>query len=423
MVSSPVGGTVPSALQPLAPRPDPDPQAERVNIGLVFAMGSSQEELEMCSLKVLEACGSPTQCLLQLLSERDCSLKYLLCCLDKMGHAEAFQFLSSIGTESLRIMVQPESQVVTEGTRASFTCWATGPPGISYQWFCGKQEVRPTEGGTKVSGLKNKCATPDWYICRVNHRASFVFSRWARLQVKQSSSPASGRRDGTIGSQILCQPQPCTLDEGDSLQLQCVAIGNPPPQYQWFRNGSPIEGARNSHLQVPCLGEEEVCGSGKGHWPGRGSVTESLGKIPLAPSQTCSSCSSPGAATDKVALLIGNMNYLHHKHLKAPMVDVYELTNLLRQLDFKVVSLLDLSKDEMQMAVNEFLLLLDKGVYGLLYYAGHGYENFGNSFMVPIDAPGSYTSEHCLCVHSVLQSMQQRQTGLNIFLLDMCRKR
>ncbi|KFZ58137.1 Mucosa-associated lymphoid tissue lymphoma translocation protein 1, partial [Antrostomus carolinensis] len=105
-----------------------------------------------------------------------------------------------------------------------------------------------------------------------------------------------------------------------------------------------------------------------------------------------------------------------------PMVDGHALSTLLRQLDFKVVSLLDLCKAEMQMAVNEFLLLLDKGVYGLLYYAGHGYENFGNSFMVPIDAPSSYTSAHCLCVQHVLQSMQQRHTGLNIFLLDMCRK-
>lgn len=70
------------------------------------------------------------------------------------------------------------------------------------------------------------------------------------------------------------------------------------------------------------------------------------------------------AATDKVALLIGNMSYWNHPQLKAPMVDVYELTNLLRQLDFKVVSLLDLTESEMRNAVDEFLLLLDKGVYG-----------------------------------------------------------
>lgn len=60
---------------------------------------------------------------------------------------------------------------------------------------------------------------------------------------------------------------------------------------------------------------------------------------------------------------------------------------------------------------------------GLLYFAGHGYENYGNSFMVPIDAPASYTSEHCLCVQNILTRMQEKETGLNVFLLDMCRKR
>lgn len=71
-------------------------------------------------------------------------------------------------------------------------------------------------------------------------------------------------------------------------------------------------------------------------------------------------------ATDKVALLIGNLSYQNHPQLKAPMVDVYDLTNLLRQLNFKVVSLLDLTESEMRNAVDEFLLLLHKGVYGML---------------------------------------------------------
>ncbi len=68
---------------------------------------------------------------------------------------------------------------------------------------------------------------------------------------------------------------------------------------------------------------------------------------------------------------------------------------------------------------------MDKTLFftGLLYFAGHGYENYGNSFMVPIDAPASYTSEHCLCVQNILTRMQEKETGLNVFLLDMCRKR
>lgn len=48
----------------------------------------------------------------------------------------------------------------------------------------------------------------------------------------------------------------------------------------------------------------------------------------------------------------------------APTMDVYELAQHLRQLDFKVVSLLDLSKKEISAAIDKFLQLLDKGVYG-----------------------------------------------------------
>ncbi|NXW46786.1 MALT1 protein, partial [Nyctiprogne leucopyga] len=407
----------------------------------------SAEELEMCSLKVLEPRGSPTRCLLQLLAERDCTLKYLLGCLERMGHTQACQVLSSAVQDMIHITVQPESQVVMEGTWVSLTCWATGPPGLAYQWFCGKQEV---PGATSPELTINTAAPPGqpaWYICRVNCGAAFAFSRWAHVQVEKSTSPSSASSycPTMAGLQILQQPQPCHLAEGDTLVLECRAIGNPPPQYQWFRNRLPMEGAQAPQLQVKLVTTAE-----RGSYSCRvfnlfhevwsREVDVEIGEDPRQTSvdppppvgqwgqqeHPAPSPASPSpilAATDKVALLMGNMHYLHHKQLRAPMVDVHSLSTLLRQLDFKVVSLLDLCKAEMQMAVNEFLLLLDKGVYGLLYYAGHGYENFGNSFMVPIDAPSSYTSAHCLCVQQVLQSMQQRRTGLNIFLLDMCRKR
>lgn len=69
-------------------------------------------------------------------------------------------------------------------------------------------------------------------------------------------------------------------------------------------------------------------------------------------------------ATDKVALLIGNLNYTHHPRLMAPTMDVHELSSLLQQLGFRVVSLLDLTLQEMEAAIDKFLQLLDRGVYG-----------------------------------------------------------
>lgn len=70
------------------------------------------------------------------------------------------------------------------------------------------------------------------------------------------------------------------------------------------------------------------------------------------------------SATDKVALLIGNLNYLNHPGLMAPVMDVHKLANLLQQLGFRVVSLLDLTREEMLAAIDKFIQLLDRGVYG-----------------------------------------------------------
>ncbi|KAM8984093.1 mucosa-associated lymphoid tissue lymphoma translocation protein 1 isoform 5-T5 [Ara ararauna] len=253
----------------------------------------------------------------------------------------------------------------------------------------------------------------------------------------------SGSLTGLPGNKLrICvQPQAQSLAVGDALVLECGAVGNPIPQYQWFRNGFPLaNGSKNvymvTYVDVEHQGtywchvfnDQEDEDSNKIEVViGRKAMAVECSEEDLSdlqkPAELQEQADHRPVATDKVALLIGNMSYWNHPQLKAPMVDVYELTNLLRQLDFKVVSLLDLTEPEMRNAVDEFLLLLDKGVYGLLYYAGHGYENYGNSFMVPIDAPNPYRSANCLCVQNVLKRMQEKETGLNVFLLDMCRKR
>ncbi|KFV17160.1 Mucosa-associated lymphoid tissue lymphoma translocation protein 1, partial [Tauraco erythrolophus] len=124
----------------------------------------------------------------------------------------------------------------------------------------------------------------------------------------------------------------------------------------------------------------------------------------------------------KIALLVGNNCYQHHPNLMAPVTDVFELSLLLEQLGFQVVSLLDLNKAEMVTAVSRFLQLLGKGVYAVFYYAGHGYEQSGRNYMVPVDAPQPYAPENCISVQRILQKMQQQRTALNLILLDTCRK-
>uniref|UniRef100_A0A8C5X2K5 Paracaspase n=1 Tax=Malurus cyaneus samueli TaxID=2593467 RepID=A0A8C5X2K5_9PASS len=378
----------------------------------------SPVDLEQCSLQVLEPEGSPSWSLLKLLGDRGCTVLELAESLRALQHTEALRCLSHSG---IKIVIQPGSQAVLSGQVIKLCCWATGHPFVHYQWFKQEKEVPHGNSPELVLGPVS-VKDSGFYICRVNSESSFMFSRWARLEVRELQDTSHGILMGLPENKLcICvQPQPQNLTVGDALVLECGAVGNPIPHYQWFRNGFPLaSGSKNvytvTYVDVEHQGtywchvfnDQEDQDSRK--------VEVVIGRKAMAVECT--------EATDKVALLIGNMSYWNHPQLKAPMADVYELTNLLRQLDFKVVSLLDLTESEMRNAVDEFLLLLDEGVYGLLYYAGHGYENYGNSFMVPIDAPNPYRSANCLCVQSILRLMQEKQTGLNVFLLDMCRKR
>ncbi|XP_036971729.1 MALT paracaspase 2 isoform X1 [Acanthopagrus latus] len=418
----------------------------------------SERELTNCSLQVLSVEGSPGRALLAWLADRSCSLDFLLHCLRKMDHKEAVQYLTT--TELIQITVQPQSQQATAGSRVVLTCRASGPPGLCYQWFRGKEEILDATGSTPELVLCPLAPIHQGhYICRVNHGENGIFSQWAHVRlVCSAGSSSSSLFPGSVsGLLITQQPQSQAVSEGDTLLLECHAEANPPAQYEWYHNMVPMKQHKTCSLKIPCVttahrGQFRCRVFNLYHeaWTDTAAVTIGPSSITeaswvevdrgLDSQEVHRSTYGPGVnplqqianpppsdknfhATDKVALLIGNMNYRYHTQLSAPIADVHELTNLLRQMDFKVVSLLDLNWQEMHSAVTEFLLLLDKGVYGLLYFAGHGYENFGNSFMVPIDAPFSYTSEHCLCVQNILTRMQEKKTGLNVFLLDMCRKR
>uniref|UniRef100_A0AAY4CDY4 Mucosa-associated lymphoid tissue lymphoma translocation protein 1 n=1 Tax=Denticeps clupeoides TaxID=299321 RepID=A0AAY4CDY4_9TELE len=384
----------------------------------------SEEDLDLCSLKVLDVEGSPARVLLRLMGDRGCTSSILQDLLRTMGHTEALQCLKPPG---IQIMVQPVSVAVISGHNVRLSCYAMGAPGVQYQWFKLKQEV-PNGACPDLVFSPARLKDAGFYICRVNCGEACEFSHWAEVDVLDVL-PVYG--EGFLlcctSETVLIQPQSQRLMMGDKLHLECGAAGRPLPFYQWYKNGVPLKKATKRKLAIPFSTCEdqgryrcEITYNNERTWSTEVDVY--VGTTTFLGAVECSE-GIDSYATDKVALLIGNMSYKSHPQLKAPLVDVYDLTNLLGQLNFKVVSLLDLTESEMRNAVAEFLSLLHKGVYGLLYYAGHGYENFGNSFMVPVDAPNPYRSANCLCVQSILKLMQEKETGLNVFLLDMCRKR
>uniref|UniRef100_A0A096LS16 MALT1 paracaspase n=1 Tax=Poecilia formosa TaxID=48698 RepID=A0A096LS16_POEFO len=388
----------------------------------------SSDDMEMCSLRVLEVEGSPSLMLLRLMGERGCTMGHLTDYLQTLGNSDALQCLKP---PALQILIQPQSVALICGHNLRLSCHAVGKSPVQYQWFKSREEV-PNSFSPELLISPVQLKDAGFYICRVNCGDACEFSQWAQVDVLNvtMSYAAPGQSYQSIDGRLklAIHPQSQRLHVGETLQLECGAVGRPIPRYQWHRNGVPIPNATKRKLMIPQVMQDhhgryrcEISSSTERMWTNEVDVV--IANLMIFLPKTNLTNQGFMSATDKVALLIGNLSYQNHPQLKAPMVDVYDLTNLLRQLNFKVVSLLDLTESEMRNAVDEFLLLLHKGVYGLLYYAGHGYENYGNSFMVPVDAPNPYHSANCLCVQSILKLMQEKETGLNVFLLDMCRKR
>jgi len=88
---------------------------------------------------------------------------------------------------------------------------------------------------------------------------------------------------------------------------------------------------------------------------------------------------------------------------------------------FQVVSLVNLKLSEMREALVEFCKLLVKDTYAVFYFAGHGFERGGRSYLMPIDATDSYLRNENMASAEVLSAMQATDAKLNVVLLDCCR--
>ena len=122
-----------------------------------------------------------------------------------------------------------------------------------------------------------------------------------------------------------------------------------------------------------------------------------------------------------MALLIGNGGY-KEKPLNCSKNDVEAVTDKLRQLNFKTISLVDLTLSQMAKAVDYFCNLLDHGMYAMLYYSGHGLELNKTTYLMPIDADEPVKISQCMNVDDVAAKMQAKKAKV-FMILDCCRIR
>lgn len=107
--------------------------------------------------------------------------------------------------------------------------------------------------------------------------------------------------------------------------------------------------------------------------------------VAQAPARTCES----SAATDRVALVIGNSRYdgVNWRQLPNAVRDADAVCDALYGAGFQVVRLVDADAATIRTAIAQFGERAAKADTALVYFAGHGFEYGGLNFLVPVDAP------------------------------------
>ncbi|MBI3482558.1 MAG: caspase family protein [Bacteroidetes bacterium] len=131
----------------------------------------------------------------------------------------------------------------------------------------------------------------------------------------------------------------------------------------------------------------------------------------------------------RYALVIGNSTYKNVPVLRNPVHDASDLSSVLKQLNFEVISLTDATYIEIRSAFLKFHEKLVNGTkdqtIGLFYFSGHGLQNDGENYLVPVDARIEYQDDiprQCFPVQKIiLENMERSNTRMNILILDACR--
>ncbi|MBK9080972.1 MAG: caspase family protein [Rhizobiales bacterium] len=160
-----------------------------------------------------------------------------------------------------------------------------------------------------------------------------------------------------------------------------------------------------------------------------------LARLLLTTASVVAMAGAAEAATERVALIIGNGAYQTESPLANPPNDAADVAALLRALGFEVIEGRDLSKRDLERKLKEFRAKLEEiqpaadfdpdtsPPVALFYYSGHGIQVAGRNFVIPVDAkidkPADVDFE-TVDMDAILRAMQG-DAWASVVVLDACR--
>jgi hypothetical protein len=138
----------------------------------------------------------------------------------------------------------------------------------------------------------------------------------------------------------------------------------------------------------------------------------------------CAIWSVSAEAAKRVALVIGNDRYAGLPSLMNARTDAKGVAKKLEQLGFEVILRLDASSRDFSRALADFEGRLKSAEAGIVFYAGHGIQVEGMSYLVPSDARIEIEADlrfEGIRADEFLAAMERAGTPLSIVILDACR--
>ncbi|CAM2726784.1 unnamed protein product [Rotaria socialis] len=123
----------------------------------------------------------------------------------------------------------------------------------------------------------------------------------------------------------------------------------------------------------------------------------------------------------RLALIFGNDDYGGDKQLNSCVKDARDMVSKLQSVGFTCTQFHNSKKPEMDCAFRDFCSKIKNGDCILIYFSGHGMEQHGKNYLVPIGQVCDPEFD-CICLDTMLRKLNRSGDSiLNVIILDACR--
>ena len=136
---------------------------------------------------------------------------------------------------------QPVSQIIAAGQTATFSAIASGTAPLSYQWSKNGATISGATSSTYTTLAETTSDSGAQFTVVVSNTAGRVTSNAATLTVNAAA----------VAPAITTQPSGQTIVAGQTATFSVTASGTAPLSYQWYKNGTAMNGAASSTYTTP----------------------------------------------------------------------------------------------------------------------------------------------------------------------------